>query len=116
MLSTERSEGDERDETLCAAWNSTDVIPDRLRNTAGTYSKPEKTVEIVNHLKNAAESGQQVFYSIYTEEEMQADSSLRDTGLFFFKGEDNAKFAVCNAGGGMAFAEDESIMGWLFAQ
>lgn len=67
------------------------------------YIKPEKTVEIVNHLKNAAESGQQIFYNIYTEEEMQADSSLRDTGLFFFKGEDNAKFAVCNAGGGFAY-------------
>lgn len=69
------------------------------------YIKPEKTVEIVNYLKNAAESGQQIFYNIYTEEEMQADSSLRDTGLFFFKGEDNAKFAVCNAGGGFAYVE-----------
>lgn len=67
------------------------------------YIKPEKTVEIVNYLKNAAESGQQIFYNIYTEDEMQADSSLRDTGLFFFKGEDNAKFAVCNAGGGFAY-------------
>ena len=67
------------------------------------YIKPEKTVEIVNHLKTTAESGQQIFYNIYTEEEMQADSSLRDTGLFFFKGEDNAKFAVCNAGGGFAY-------------
>ena len=67
------------------------------------YIKPEKTVEIVNYLKNAAESGQQIFYNIYTEEEMQADSSLRATGLFFFKGEDNAKFAVCNAGGGFAY-------------
>ena len=67
------------------------------------YIKPEKTVEIVNYLKNAAESGQQIFYNIYTEKEMQADSSLRDTGLFFFKGEDNAKFAVCNAGGGFAY-------------
>ena len=67
------------------------------------YIKPEKTVEIVNHLKNAAENGQQIFYNIYTENEMQADSSLRDTGLFFFEGEDNAKFAVCNAGGGFAY-------------
>ena len=67
------------------------------------YIKPEKTVEIVNHLKNAAESGQQIFYNIYTEDEMQADSNLRDTGLFFFKGEDNAKFAVCNTGGGFVY-------------
>ena len=65
--------------------------------------KPEKTVEIVNYLKNSAENGQQIFYNIYTEEEMQADNSLRDTGLFFFKGEDNAKFAICNAGGGFSY-------------
>ena len=67
------------------------------------YIKPEKTVEIVNYLKNSAENGQQIFYNIYTKDEMQADSSLRDTGLFFFKGEDNAKFTVCNAGGGFAY-------------
>ncbi|MDE6847806.1 MAG: hypothetical protein K2J44_00450 [Ruminococcus sp.] len=67
------------------------------------YIQPEKTVEIINTLAESAESGQQIFYPIYSEEEMTADPSKRDTGLFFFKGEPGAKFAVMNAGGGFAY-------------
>ncbi|MCM1228155.1 MAG: alpha/beta hydrolase-fold protein [Clostridium sp.] len=67
------------------------------------YIQPEKTVEIINTLAENAESGQQIFYPIYSEKEMTADSSKRDTGLFFFKGEPGAKFAVTNAGGGFAY-------------
>ena len=40
-----------------------------------------------------------VFLDIYTEEEKQADPQKRDTGLFFFRGNPGAPFAVCNAGG-----------------
>lgn len=65
--------------------------------------QPEKTVEIINTLAESAESGQQIFYPIYSEEEMTADPSKRDTGLFFFKGEPGAKFAIMNAGGGFAY-------------
>lgn len=65
--------------------------------------KSEKTVEIVNNLKSRAEKSEKVFFNIYTEYEMKKDPRLRDTGLFFFKGKDNAKFAVCNAGGGFMY-------------
>ena len=65
--------------------------------------QPEKTVEIINTLAENAENGQQIFYPIYSEAEMTADPSKRDTGLFFFKGEPGAKFAVMNAGGGFAY-------------
>lgn len=67
------------------------------------YIQPEKTVEIINTLAENAENGQQIFHPIYSEEEMTADPSKRDTGLFFFKGEPGAKFAVTNAGGGFAY-------------
>ena len=67
------------------------------------YLDPDKTVEIVNDLKNRAESGQQIFYNIYSEEEIAKDSSLADTGLFFFKGTPGEKFAVINAGGGFVY-------------
>ena len=67
------------------------------------YLDPDKTVEIVNDMKNRAESGQQIFYSIYSEEEIAKDSSLADTGLFFFKGTPGEKFAVINAGGGFVY-------------
>ena len=64
---------------------------------------PEKTVEIVNHLKSRAQAGETVFYDIYTQQEKQADPEKENTGLFFFKGTPGEKFAVCNAGGGFAY-------------
>lgn len=62
-----------------------------------------KTVEIANYMKIHAEAGETIFYFIYTEAEKEADPAKRDTGLFFFKGEPGAKFAICNAGGGFAY-------------
>lgn len=64
---------------------------------------PDKTVEIVNCLKERADTGETVFYDIYTDNEKKADPDKEDTGLFFFKGEPGARFAVCNAGGGFAY-------------
>ena len=74
-----------------------------LRLTWYGPTVPETTVEIVETLKSRTESGERVFYDIYTEEEKADDPGLQDTGLFFFKGNPGAKFAVCNAGGGMVF-------------
>lgn len=67
------------------------------------YIDPDKTVEICNYMKEQAATGSQIFYDIYTEEEKAADPDKEDTGLFFFKGEPGAKFAICNAGGGFAY-------------
>lgn len=64
---------------------------------------PEETVEIVNTLWQRVSDGETVFYDIYTDEEKAADPEKEDTGLFFFKGEPEEKFAVCNAGGGFAY-------------
>ena len=64
---------------------------------------PEKTVEIANHMRSHAQTGETIFYDIYTDAEKSADPSKRDTGLFFFKGNPGAKFAICNAGGGFAY-------------
>lgn len=44
-----------------------------------------KTVEIVNDLKTRAENGEQIFYNIYSDDEIEEDASRADTGLFFFK-------------------------------
>lgn len=68
-----------------------------------SYVNPDRTVEIVNYLKEQAVSGEQIFYDIYTEEEKAADPAKEDTGLFFFRGTPGEKFAVTNAGGGFAY-------------
>ena len=68
-----------------------------------SHIDPEKTVEICNNLKSRALAGETVFYDIYTEEEKAADPAKEDTGLFYFRGEPGARFAVLNAGGAFAY-------------
>lgn len=65
--------------------------------------KPEKTVEIVNYLNKKSENNKQVFYSIYSQEEISKESSKADTGVFFFRGELESEFAIVNAGGGFMY-------------
>ena len=68
-----------------------------------TEIRPDKTVEICNYFKDHADAGDVIFYDIYTDEEKAVDPSKNDTGLFFFKGEPGAKFAVVSSGGGMVY-------------
>ena len=74
-----------------------------LRLTWYSNIDPDKTVEICNYLKSHADAGETVFYDIYSDEEKAADPAKKDTGLFFFRGDPGAKFAVVNAGGGFAY-------------
>lgn len=74
-----------------------------LRLTWYSNIQPANTVEIVNYMKDKTDAGEQIFYSIYTDAEIAADPWKADTGLFFFKGNPGAKFAICNAGGGFAY-------------
>lgn len=74
-----------------------------LRLTYYNNIDPDKTVEIVNYLHGQASAGQTVFYDIYSEREKADDPRKRDTGLFFFRGNTGARFAVCNAGGAFAY-------------
>lgn len=67
------------------------------------YINPDKTVEIVNYMKKEIDSGKQIFYNIYTEEEMKKDPEKRNTGIFYFRGNPNSKFAILNAGGGFMY-------------
>ena len=74
-----------------------------LRLTWYSNIDPDKTVEICNYLKSHAEAGETIFYDIYSAEEKTADPAKENTGLFFFRGDPGAKFAVVNAGGGFAY-------------
>lgn len=74
-----------------------------LRLTWYSNIQPDKTVEIVNFMKSHAEAGDTIFYDIYTDAEKKSDPDKRTTGLFFFRGDPGAKFAICNAGGGFAY-------------
>ena len=79
---------------------------ENLRLTWYNNIDPDTTVEIVNDMKASVMQGQTIFYDIYSEEEKAADPEKEDTGLFFFKGNEGEKFAVCNAGG-ILFAQEK---------
>ncbi len=68
-----------------------------------SYINPAKTVEIVNYMKEKSDAGEKIFYDIYTDAEKNLDSRKKNTGLFFFRGKPNEKFAICNAGGGFYY-------------
>ena len=65
--------------------------------------QPQKTVEIVNHLKTRADEGEKIYFPIYSEEEIRKDASKADAGLFYFGGNPGEKFAIMNAGGGFMY-------------
>lgn len=79
---------------------------DTLRNLRLTWYNNinvAHTVDICNYLREQTLLGNQVFFDIYSEEEKKADARKKDTGLFFFRGRENAPFAVTCAGGGWAY-------------
>lgn len=87
----------------------------QLRLTYYSHIDPDATVEIANYFHDHAQAGETIFCDIYTDEEKAADPAKEDTGLFFFKGEPGAKFAVCSAGGAFAYVgamHDSFPMPW----
>lgn len=67
------------------------------------YISTDTTVGVINTMLAKASNGETIFYDIYTDEEKQADPTKENTGLFFFKGDENAPFAIISAGGGFAY-------------
>lgn len=67
------------------------------------YIRVEKTVEILNYLHSQAAKGERIFHRVYSPEEIAADPSKADTGIFVFKGVEGNPFAITNAGGGFAY-------------
>lgn len=74
-----------------------------LHLTWYTHQNPLKSVEIIRYFKENVRQGKKIFYDIYSEEEKHSDPTKRATGLFFFRGRSNARFALCNAGGGFVY-------------
>lgn len=68
-----------------------------------SHINTDTTIEVVNYMQNQVDAGNTIFYDIYSEEEKREDPSKEETGLFFFKGEPNAPFAIICAGGGFAY-------------
>ena len=68
-----------------------------------SHIETSTTIEVVREIFKRIDSGEKIFYPMYSESEMQKDSSKRNTGLFFFRGKSNQPFAIINAGGGFSY-------------
>lgn len=55
----------------------------------------QEMVDGVNYLIDEANSGMQILYDFYTEDEKKADPSKRDTVLFYFRGRPGG--AICGS-------------------
>ncbi|MGL5514257.1 MAG: alpha/beta hydrolase [Sporomusa sp.] len=64
---------------------------------------PDTTVRVINHMIDEVSNGKTIFYDFYTEQQKQEDSTKKATGLFFFRGQPNAPFAVICPGGGFFY-------------
>jgi acetyl esterase/lipase len=64
---------------------------------------PGTVVDGLNRMIDDANAGRRIFYPVYPEADRQARPELADVGLFFFRGEAGAPFAVVSPGGGFAY-------------
>ena len=62
-----------------------------------THISDTVTLDVLNEMSSRVRRGEKIFYTIYD------DDRRFETGLFFFRGEKGAPFAVVNAGGGFAY-------------
>jgi len=63
----------------------------------------DTTVEVIDFMLDKARGGDAIFYDIYTREERRRSPAKENTGLFFFRGETGAPFAIICAGGGFSY-------------
>jgi acetyl esterase/lipase len=60
-------------------------------------------VSALNRLIDDAGQGQTIFFNIYTEAEKRDEPAKAHTGLFFYRGQPGAPFAIIAPGGGFAY-------------
>lgn len=63
----------------------------------------DTVVRALNRMIDAANSGETIFYDFYSEEDKDTDPEKKQTGLFHFRGNAGAPFAVIAPGGGFAY-------------
>jgi acetyl esterase/lipase len=65
--------------------------------------KPEIVVGALNHMIDEVDAGETIFYDFYSDQQKQQDPSKSNTGLFFFRGQSGAPFAIIFPGGGFSY-------------
>ncbi|MDR8392651.1 alpha/beta hydrolase [Aliifodinibius sp. S!AR15-10] len=65
--------------------------------------QPEGVLSALNDMIDEVSSGRTIFYNFYSEQQKQQDPSKKQTGLFLFRGEPRAPFAIVSPGGGFSY-------------
>jgi acetyl esterase/lipase len=68
-----------------------------------SHINTKTTVSVINQMIDEINGGKKMFYDFYSEQEKQRDTTKKSTGLFFFRGNPGAPFAVICPGGGFAY-------------
>lgn len=64
---------------------------------------PSDVLGAINHMIDEVKDGRTIFFSIYDDEQKQQDPAKENTGIFFFRGDPDAPFAVICPGGGFSY-------------
>lgn len=64
---------------------------------------PDTVVGAINHIIDEVGDGKTIFYDLYTKQQKQEDPTKESTGLFFFRGEPGAPFAIVCPGEGFSY-------------
>jgi len=68
-----------------------------------SHVNPGDVVTALNRMIDEARKGKTVFYEFYNEAQKQQQPARKNTGLFFYRGNPGAPFAVISPGGGFAY-------------
>ncbi len=67
------------------------------------HVNPDVVIGTVNHMIDEVSAGKLIFYDYYTDEQKQQEPGKSYTGLFFFRGNPDAPFAIVCPGGGFSY-------------
>ncbi len=68
-----------------------------------SHVDPNVVVGALNHMIDEVDAGKTIFYDFNTDEQNRRDPGKRYTGLFFFRGNPGAPFAIVCPGGGFSY-------------
>jgi acetyl esterase/lipase len=68
-----------------------------------SHVDPDIVVGAINHLIDQVSDSKTIFYDFYTNEQKQQDPNKGNTGLFFYRGNPDAPFAIVCPGGGFSY-------------
>jgi acetyl esterase/lipase len=95
-------------ELLLPRDNNSGSYNTQLRNVGSLmpyhgHVEPDIVVGTINHMIDEVNEGKTIFYDFYTDEQKQQDPGKKNTGLFFYRGNPDAPFAIVCPGGGFSY-------------